>query len=405
MNRRYLIIGSIAAFTILGIVIIAILISQKLSTATIMVSAPSGSKVYAKQDNSDFKEIGTTTAKFTTQRSNIVIIEARLNGQVAQKPVQPQKNKTISVELQFQKIAEAKYFAPGPLTDLHIEGGFVYGVNPQTNNIAAFPITPSTSLAPTLPILPYLKDIIWQNSSNFLFVSLRDGSGQVVNNKREADTYYPYRSATGNNKDGILLIGTKDYFFTKTANTIYAATKIASFSTANTIPEIFSDSNYLYCVTAIYPKDGSEEAKETQFELFNNIGEKKNSFSLPLHDRVFKVTAINQNTLAILTANNLTTYDINTKQTTAKQFSFGKVQDMVMYKDKLLLLGSDGLWQYNYTADEYYKTATYPEHQEYTPGSLTVLDGSLYFSTSVSKEALVKDSGPNVRSGIYKVSF
>ena len=400
---------------IIIIVIVSILICAGLfwlylnfTSATIVINSPQDSDIYIKQSSNEFKKIGNTKATYQTQDTNTVIVEARKDSQVSQKSVSPEKNKTINVDLQFKELVKAEYFAPGPLTYPFIQNGFIYGINPQTNNIAAFPISPSTATAPPLPLLPFLKQIIWQTSREFIYVTLGRGTGFVSNGKVQEGNYSSNIAIATSEKNNYILLNKDGFYFSPKSN-FFGATKLTDL-VENSSPGVFADDNYLYSLSLIYNnslnKDDVEPTgKETILIIYGQDGKKINEYKLAITSKSSKVVSLDKNTITVLSPEGLTIIDTKTNQIKTQAFSFGEVQDMVLYKDKLLLLGTEGLWEYNQQSGEYNKIAVYPENQKYVPNSLVVLDGVLFLSTSVTDEALINKSGSTVRSAIYKISL
>lgn len=411
MNRKILLI--IAVF-LGGLVLMfaGFLLWQNYQTSRFVINAPQNSKIFVKQNSNSFSELGTTTAKYNTNSSSEVYFEARLDGQVSQKSFKPKSHHTETVNLSFQPIINAQLFAKGALTSIFIENGFIYGINPHTNALAAFPIIPSQTTAPNVPLLPYLKQIIWKNSKNFYAVTLGRGTQVVENNTRFEGNQLPYGAiATG--RENSILVGNNAYYFSQNTN-LNKTVKLSDFI-KNSEPNVFADFNFLYAVNTINDISSKEVSnnddtvivtpKETNLLIFNQSGQQKYNLNLDIKSKIYKLLSIDQNTLIALTENKLNIIEINTKKVTEKDFSFGVVKDMVLYNNKLLLLGSDGLWQYSIDNNQYTKVAKYPSSQEYVANSLTVLNGSLFFSTSATKEAIKNQSGSDVTNAIYKISF
>lgn len=405
MDYKKLIIPTIIAIVLLGIGIWLYIV---FTTSTIVISSPQDSDIYIKQSSDDFVQIGNTNTTYKTRDKSVVIIEARLDGQVVQKPVTPQPNKTLNITLEFEPLVEAKEFSPGPLTNILIENGFIYGINPQTNNVAGFSIPPNSKTTTVVSTLPNLKQIIWKDSRNYNYVTIGRGLGTVQNNvsiDREFNTISGV--ATSNNKD-FILYDNNGYYYSNDTD-LAVKSKIAdTIDRSNS--QVFADSSYMYTINLIYKDmedegDFDPEGTETKLALYTQDGKKVEEYTLDIKDKSSKVVAINKSNIAILTPSGLHILDLQTKKLDKKDFSFGEAEDMVMFNSRLLLLGSGGMWQYQFDSQQYNKIATYPEKQAYTPGSLIVYRNELYFSTSVSSSALLEKSGPQTTSKVYKVSL
>lgn len=403
MKKQFLII--ITSLLVILLVISGITILWRIySTATFIVVASQGAKIYVKQDSNDFIEIGSSNAEYKTRRRGTVFFEARLNNQVTQTSLQPKRNTSQNVQLTFQPIVDAQIFANGALTNMFIENNFVYGVNPSTNAVTALPIIPNTSQPPTVPILPFLNQVVWINSKNFYAVTLGRGTEKVENNKTSEDKLYPYVQIATSNKSAILL--SPDGFYYSQNIDLDKSTKINDLI-PNSTPQVFADNYYLYSINLIQTKSNDEsdvlEAKENQLTIYNQDGKKQFYLVIPVKTKIYKVSALSNNKIALLTDNQIVLLDLDTKETTIKDFSFGEVQDMVFYKNNLLLLGTDGLWQYNQATQNYSRIANYPKNQEYVPNSLTILGNTLLLSASADLDAIKKQE--KVLNNIYKIDL
>ncbi len=405
MNRRLL---TIIAIFLGGIVLIiaGYLLWQSYSSSTFIISAPQNANIFVKQDSETFKEIGKTNATYKSRSKSTVFFEARLNDQVSQKSYSPQGNSTTNVNLDFKPLVNAQPFANGALTNLFIENGFVYGINANTNSLTASPILPSTSVAPNVLLLPFLKQAIWKNSTNYYAVTLGRGTQVIENNKILDGNLLPYSSiAVG--KSNSVLLGKDGYYFAE-SNNLNKTKKLTDLK-PQTEPQVFADNTYLYTISLVLNKTTNEDevptGKESNFIIYDQNGTQKFNITLPIKDQIYKIIALDSNNVMALTNNQLLFINLKEKSITPQDFSFGQVKDMVVYKNKILLLGSGGLWEYDNTSKQYSKVATYPTTQEYVPYSLTVLSDNLFFSARATAEAIKNKTGPTVANNIYKVSF
>lgn len=405
MDYKKIIIPSVI---VLILVSIGIWLFTLFTTSTINISSPQGSDIFIKQNTSDFVKIGNTNTTYKTRDKSVVIVEARSENQVTQKPITPQPNKTIDITLEFQPLVEAKEFSQGPLTNILIEGGAIYGINPQTNSLAVFTVPPNTKPPTILSTLPNLKQVLWKDSKNYNYVTIGRGTGIVrdgVSRDREFNTISGV--ATYNNKDFILYDNTGFYYSKDSDLTVKSK---LSDTVKNSNAQVFADSNYMYTVSLVY-KDVKEEGdfdpegKETKLTLYDQSGKKVGEHTLDIKNKSSKVLTINKSNIGILTLNGLYIFNLDTKELSKKDFSFGAAEDMVMFNNKLLLLGSSGLWEYKSEQEVYSKVAKYPDELVYVPGSLSVFRNELYFSTAVSNSALLEKSGPQTTSKIYKISL
>lgn len=405
MNKRLLVI--IAIFLGGIILILAVLLWwQNYSASTFIISAPENASIFVKQNSSSFKEIGKGSVTYKTRSGSTVFFEARQNEQISQKSYSPQSNTTTNVTLDFKPIVIAQPFANGALTNIFTENGFVYGINSNTNSLTASPILPNTSVTPNILLLPFLKQIIWKNSTNYYAVTLGRGTQIIENNKILDGNLLPYSSiAVG--KSNSVLLGQDGYYFAESNN--LNKTKKLNDIKPQSEPQVFADNTYLYTVSLIFNPTSNEDevpsGKESNFVIYDQNGEQKFNINLPIKDQIYKIIALDSNNIMALTNNQLLFIDLKTNNITPQDFSFGEVKDMVIYKNKILLLGSGGLWEYIKNSSQYSKVASYPNTQEYVPFSLTVLNDNLFFSARATNEAIKDKTGPTVANNIYKISF
>lgn len=403
LNRRKLVLG----LAVTAAVILFVLLILKLFTATISIKTNNpNAKIFVKQGSGEFSEIGVGEAKYKTRSSAVVFVEARLSDQVSQKSVAPKRLRNTRVSLELEQLAAAKFIATAPLLYPHIENGFVYGINPHTNGFEAQPIENNNAVPPVLPQLPFLKRIVWFDAQNYIYATQGRGVGVISSDlgKQISHQSLSYSDAVAANRDAVVLLAADGVYLAKSID-IEQTTKIAS-TVEHSEPNLTADDEFIYFSSLIF-ETGTEEdqqppAKETKLEVFNLNGQKAHEFTLPFKEKVYKVAAVDETTLALLSPAGLTLLDIKSGQTRNEVFSFGEVQDMLIFNGRLLLLGAAGLWEYDKTGSEYHKIATYPAGEEYVKNSLVVIGNELYFSTSAKEEELLKQS-TSAKSAIYQL--
>lgn len=405
MNYKKIIIIVVASILLIGIGVWLFIL---FTTSTINISSPQGSDIYIKQNSSEFVKLGNTSVTYKTRDKSVIIIEARSADQITQKPVTPQPNKTIDVKLEFQPLIQAKEFSQGPLTNMLIENGSVYGINPQTKNLAVFAIPPNTKLPIIVATLPNLKQIIWKDSKNYNYLATGRGMGIVRDNISRDTEFNTISGVASYNNKNFIFYDNSGFYYSKDEDLLNKS-KISDI-VKNSNPQVFADSNYMYAMSLVY-KDRADEGdfdpvgKETMLVVYDQNGKKVSDYTIDITNQASRVISINKSNIAILTLEGLYIFNTDTKQLDKKDFSFGEVEDMVMFNNKLLLLGSNGLWQYSYEREEYNKVANYPDKLVYVPGSLSVIRNELYFSGAVSQSAMLEKSGPQTTSKIYKISL
>jgi hypothetical protein len=349
--------------------------------------------------------LGKNEVEFKTRSSNEIIFEARKDSLRSQKTIKPEANKTIKVELEFEKQLTLKSVAKVAMSNFLIENGLVYGINTHTKSFISVPTNNSVQPSPVTPLLPNLKKIIYKNGKNFLYISLGKGTGIVENNKVQEDEIFKYSDASIIRDNKLALLG-KDGLYIGDRDNLENAKKINGYYNDSS-PSVFSNSENIYMVSRIYEE--SEEgilpkAKENKLQIFNPDGVKLKEITINTQEKINNVIQLSNESVAALTTDDI--YFINTENSEISNlnFSFGQVKDSIIFKDELFLLGTDGLWRFRRDSNDFVKMAEYPKEQEYVPLSLTVLNGEMFFSTSITDNAL-KDSKSNETSNIFRVEY
>lgn len=371
-----------AALGLTGLLVVIWTILQ-LFTSTISVSTHDYASIYAKQGGTDFKKIGTGRAVLKTRNKEAVFIEARLNEQITQRSVIPQRRQTQQISLGLRPLVEPKSFAEGPVIYPLVDGQFIHGINPHTNSLTVKRLEGSDGTLPDVPLLPFLKQIIWFDRQNFLYITLGRGAGIYGNSTDHGHGSLSY-SAAATNGSAIALLGTDGVYLAENRD-LANAQKISSYID-NSAPNIFMSNDRIFRISLIYEPIVEEQdeplGKETELLAFNLDGRREEEMRLPIKTPVRKMVTLENGELGLLSDEGLHFLKVGIGESNKKEFSFGKVQDFVEYKGHLLLLGESGLWEYNRSASEYYKLANYPMGEGYVPDSLTIFRNNLYFSTS-----------------------
>lgn len=402
MNYKRILLIVVPLIILTGIGIWFYLLS---TTATLIVSAPQESEIYVKESGEEFRLLGKNEVEFKTRSSNEIIFEARKDSLRSQKTIKPEANKTIKVILEFEKQLTLKSVAKVAMSNFLIENGLVYGINTHTKSFTSVPTNNSVQPSPVTPLLPNLKKIIYKNGKNFLYISLGKGTGIVENNKVQEDEIFKYSDASIIRDNKLALLG-KDGLYIGDRDNLENAKKINGYYNDSS-PSVFSNSENIYMVSRIYEE--SEEgilpkAKENKLQIFNPDGVKLKEITINTQEKINNVIQLSNESVAALTTDDI--YFINTENSEISNlnFSFGQVKDSIIFKDELFLLGTDGLWRFRRDSNDFVKMAEYPKEQEYVPLSLTVLNGEMFFSTSITDNAL-KDSKSNETSNIFRVEY
>lgn len=402
MNYKKILFISIPLLILIGI---GIWYYLRVTTATIIVAAPADSEIYVIDNSSDFKLLGKNEVQYKTRSSNEIKFEARKDKLKSQKTVKPEKNKTIRVELAFEKQLSLQSVAKVAMSNFLIEKNFVYGINSNTKSFTSVPINNTNLTSPVTPLLPNVKNIIYEDGRNFIYVSIGLGTGIVENNKVQEDEIFDYSNASVINTEKLALLG-KDGLYIANRNDLETAKKINGYYNDSS-PSIYSNPNNIYMVSRIYGKTEEglvPEPLENKIQIFDSNGVKVNEYTINTKDKINNVLQFSKDIVVAITTNNIYFINNSTKEISNLSFSFGEVKDSVIFKNELFLLGTDGLWRYRVSDNDFVRMASYPEEQQYVPLSLTVQNNEMYFSTSITDSAL-KNSKSTETNNIFRVEF
>ncbi len=390
-------------FLLVGLLIGAmIFVITWLNTATVTITTQDQAKIFVKQGDTDFREIGAEKAVFRTRSRDTVFLEARKGEATTQKAVQPKKTKNIEVALTLKDTVTIERISPGPFKSPLVEGSYAYGINPNSRSLSVQAFDGSKNL-PLLPVLPFLKQVVWHDSKNFIFIAQGRGAGVVTNGMPQINQGILYTAVARVNGSTLALISRQGLHLADT--TLENSRNIAPV-VPNSTPFIFADSNYVF-----YGGLVSEEVKEESgvpnisgavLYAFDHSGNKKYELNLSINHDIFNVQSLTTTEAVLLTERGLQSLNLTTGKLVDIDFSFGQVNDLALTNNRLLLLGTAGLWEYNRQVNEYYKLASYPSGEEYVPSSLSVSNNVLLFSSNVRKSELKKDT-TSANSNLYRI--
>lgn len=400
-------------------------LSSWFTTATLNISSSSNAELFVKQGRQDFQKIGAGKATFKTRDTESVFVEARDKDNVTQKSVQPKRRQTIDVSLELKQPGTAERVSSvGPFLSPFISDQFVYGIFTPTTvgylNVAPLGGKDTADIQyPSLPSLPILRQIAWQDVNNFIYVTATEGAGVVSTNSALNQSKLPYINVATPNSSTTALLSGKGLHLANGLD-IKDAPLVAR-SESGSWSYVFADNDFIFFGWTRYGQSEEEGNGRTgilrtepedpegrvvvdgvNLSVFDHQGERQHKFDLDIKSRVLRVASVDKSTVGVL-ADQGAFYliDLKTGQSQKKDFSFGSVQDMVSFENKFLLLGSAGLWEYDVADDSYHKVAGYPAGESYVPQSLSVSSGALYFSTKNTQRGNIKTRQPS--NSVFKV--
>jgi hypothetical protein len=418
MSNRNRLFAALGALIVIVVGLTAFSSWFTTATVTITASRPDAT-ITVKQADKSF-ELGNGSVIFKTRNTARIFIEAKVgkDGGLTQKNIEPRRRQNTPVNLEVKALAKAEQVGRAPYLYPLIENSLIYGVSPYNGYLEVGPLAknPTTQL-PRLPFLPILKQVVWRDSKNFIYITTTKGAGVVSTQPELTRKDLPYTAVAPAGNNTVALLSNKGLHLAQ--GLALANARVVARPLPNTFPFLFADSRFIFYGRLVF-EEHQEEAEEdhltldevetpdpgiqnAQVLLFDHRGNRLKELTVPTRGQVYKVLSLDDQRLVVLASDGLHLVSIPNGTTDKKEFSFGEVKDMLLHKNKLLLLGSAGLWEYGINNDEYHKVASYPVGEAYIPYSLATFKNELYFSTLVEEGGFKKN--PRARNSLFRIEL
>lgn len=412
-SRRRMLLVLIGALVAL---VVGFFVYSWFVTSTVTITA-SDAVIVVKQDDKT-TTFNSSPAVFKTRSIATVFIEARRSDDgITQRGIVPKRRQNTRIALEVQALARAELVNQAPYIYPLIENNLIFGIRPYNGDIAVSNIIGSDSGAlPKLPGLYDLKQILWRDSKNFIYVTKLKGTGVASTQPGLIRRDLPYTAVAAVDADRTALLSRFGLHLSTKGLDIADAPVIAE-PRNDTLPFVFADRRFIFYgwpdVAASQDqgkRTSSDEASEREAEVNGTIlsiytpgGDVAGQFRVAIKTKVHKILSLDEQRIVILADDGLYITSLRGKGTRKESFLFGVVKDMALYRNRLLLLGSAGLWEFDSSDETYHKTATYPVGEEYVPYSLAVINNALYFSTSVAKDGFSKNK--NAVNSFFRIQL
>jgi len=403
----------ITFFALVFMIVVLIFIFIELNKAKLVIITEENADIYATQERgAEMVRVGTTKATFKTNSENVVYIEVRSGAAATHTSAEVKRRQTVEVSVDLKEPSSPEKISEGPLSYMHVQGDFVYGINPNTRNFS-FRSTKGKGIAPvSFASLPYARKADWIDNKNFVYSSYGRGVGNVISGRNymfveqvshNTKTFLDYAKAP--NRPIVLL--SEDGLYSTSSFRSDDFKQIAPFDFVGS-QSMFADSENIYLAIKQFGDEGEGAMPVTTssvLRIFNYQGNNLKNFDLPLDQEVMRVINIDsKGVYAVLTDSQLLLIDKETgDHQNIPSYSI-EARDIVELNGKIYTLNSNGLWHVDLSTNNQYLIASFPEHQLYTSGSLLVRSGEIFFSTEQDMDVLRADSSMT-GSGIYKVKF
>jgi hypothetical protein len=203
-KRRRLIIVSI-------ILVVAVLIGasvlNRLSAFNITVQAPEGSRIFvALSPEGEMKEIGKNTVSYLTKQKEPIHFRIVRNNEESMISLEPQKFDSQTVEVSFENTVSAQKFLEGPLINPLVERDTLYGLSATTRTLSSFGLSGFKPVRQSFVGLPFMKEVAWRDSRNFVYEKFAGGVGAFINDVDRGTSWF------GGGTDPGKLYGLSQYY-------------------------------------------------------------------------------------------------------------------------------------------------------------------------------------------------
>lgn len=387
-RRIVIIVGITVALTVIGL-----LFYRLTDVAQLVVSSEGGANIkLATIKGGEFKKVGTGSATFSTRVAGTYFVQAEKDGRTTQASVVLTKRKTVEISLALNQLTDSSKIADGSLAFPHLEGGFAFGVNPNTKLLAAVPLKNPDSYTPFFFFgVSFVTKVSWLNKDNFLYRSegglgsVNKGSAQLLDPIGE-EIFVDFTRAEGS-RPFVLL--TNRALYTQSSS-LSSSRKLLTPINSSTSPRLFCDDTYIYLVQPEFIYYGDEgtipDIVKTQITTYDYGGNLVNNQSVDIFENILRLVRRDNGDLVALTENGV--YTIGSGgQVHQIPFHFQNTKDLVLVNDKIYILSTDGLWRVAMdNPGVFYLLTPFPSRQDYLEDSLIISPNKqeLYFGTRSS---------------------
>lgn len=371
------------------------------------ITTESDADIYvATSQDAELKKIGTGEATYSSRKvpSEVYVQIRKGTKRAVTGAIIEKRGKTDSTFLKFEQPAVATTVSKASVKNTFIEGTLVQGIASYESSVVSFSTDSYATTRAELSGLPYMQKILWYDKNNFIYKSLDGVVGQFINGEDGGNEELTDFSSGGDD-------GGADYLnivdFAKAPNRplalmsprfIYTSTnmgstrkQIAFHEKGDELERLFASNDYIFWFAGDAPSsDLAPEKSKTIKDIqtarivqFDYTGKQLNDFKVA-GSKVIAITSFNK-IVYTLTDSALTIR--NGADVKTIPLYLANPNDMIVYKDRVLVSSDTGVWQVNKERTGLGKVYSTPNGQGTIPNSLSINpDGRLLLSTRVSSE-------------------
>lgn len=400
------------------LLISAIFIFNLFNRSTLVITTVEDGEIYiSKSQGGKFEHIGKTKATYKTSFEGVVYIKTTKGEGETQSSANIKRRQATEKSIDIKETRQYKHLGMGPLSYIHKEADFLYGINPSTRSLSSKPINGNGSLPPASFVgKPFAKKVTWNDSKNYIFNSYGDGVYITTKNyetivsttaEDSQDLIVDYAKHPG--KPVVFLAVDGVYIESDLSNPAQPEIRKITEVTPKGSVYFNADKDRIYLAIQEFEYATDKEGDigqpvSSKLYVLNYKGDKLHEFNLDIADTVYKIQYIKSlNNYAVLTNSALWLLDPVSGSTFASPYYFRNTKDLLVVNGELITLNDGGLWSYDPKENTFHKIASFNDGEKYVENSLTILGDSIVFSSNLTRETVIEESDNSSNSRIYSM--
>lgn len=417
--KRLITVSVVVLVLVVGLVIFL----NRPGSLTINTEAGASISV-ATTKGGEFKKIGAGTATYKTSKiPSDLYIRITKDSKTTLSSARIDRRSSQTIELSLANPIRAQEITKGSVLNVFMEGTLVQGIDPNESMLVSFRTDKFETTRAAFVSLPYMKKVVWYDRDNFAYLSgesqvgqFKAGSdagpdgigtnlktGPVLGEDSAAPSVSEELRDIAKSPGKPLVLMSKDHIYLSDDMGTNLR-EVISYKTSTEENVLFASSQSIFRVSSRQAGDEVENEKAADkkpsitIQQYDYSGKDIATYGLEDDSPVSNVIQRGER-LYVLTANSL--YALQGETQPQKQnLYFGKAKDIALYKDYVVLLGDDGLWNLGADGKSLQLLHSYGQNGVGLNGSMSVTaDGRLVFGTTT------RTGQKNDTSAMFSVSF
>ncbi len=393
-NRLY-----ILGFLLL-LIILLFSVFQFFTKKSLDVIAPADANIYVKYDPADIFELaGQGKVDLDTGGNDYAYIKVEQNDKTTVTGVRLDKtNNTVTIDL--SDVTQGEKLIDIGLANIRIENDTIFGLNPSSQRLLSYDLTPPFEQANFYIGLPDIEKVLWEDAERYIYVAPLAGITSVDGNSRNVlegaidigylnGVYYilaldgMYTSAWPGADNAITKVADRNY---SSGARLHVSDEMILVSNPieGASNQVFQSQDFIGSIVEIFDEDG-QSISETGIDVLG----------------VVSSAAASNGRLFIASDDTLTVYEEGGDLLPEYSFVI-TAQDIKTHNGVPILLSDDeGVVMFEDDQYKYIEQSLFGER--YTSGSLISDSGDIIYSTRLPESSL--SSSNDTRPGVYRIDL